>query len=73
MVQGLIIVLKQKIKLKHNLPKDNVKKNYKLASNDTFIYFPFNPNFGCVLWDKIDIQPPYLDLNLLINEKYIGG
>jgi hypothetical protein len=55
------------------LPKDNVKKNYKLASNDTFIYFPFNPNFGCVLWDKIDIQPPYLDLNLLINEKYIGG
>ncbi len=49
MVQGLIIVLKQIIKLKPNLPKEKVENNYKLGSNDTFIYFPFNPNFGYVL------------------------
>jgi hypothetical protein len=52
MVQGLIIVLKQIIKLKHNLPKEKVKNNYKLGSNDKFIYFSFNPNFGCVLWEN---------------------
>lgn len=73
MVQGLIIVLKQIIKLKPNLPKEKVENNCKLGSNDTFIYFPLNPILGVFCGKTFDIQPPHLNFNHLINEKYIGG